>query len=166
MLVQYEYTQGYLFSALESAPKLFDHLLSGLSDAEADRRPDPDRFTIREVMAHLADWEDVFLQRMRRIRDEDRPTLEGYDEGQWAIDHNYASTNPFDQARLFGERRAKMVGFLRACGPDDWQRVGNRPEIGLISLEGLTLLVCLHDTYHLHQIVDIRDGHPGENRPT
>ena len=156
MLVQYEYTKGYLFTALESSPRLFEHLLRGLTDVEADRRPDPQRFTIREVMAHLADWEDVFLTRMRRICDEDWPVLEGYDEGQRAVDHGYASANPFEQIRLFAERRAKMVAFLRERAPDDWQRVGDRPEIGRITLEALALLVPLHDTYHLRQVADTR----------
>ena len=33
----------------------------------ADRKPDPERFTIREVVAHMADWEGVWLERARRV---------------------------------------------------------------------------------------------------
>ncbi len=158
MLVEYEYTKGYLFTALESAPGLFEHLLRGLTNEEADQRPDPDRFTLREVMAHLADWDEVFLTRMRRICDEDRPLLEGYDEGRRAIEHDYVSTNPFEQTRLFAERRAKMVAFLRSRTPDDWRREAVRPEIGLVTLEALALLVPLHDAYHLRQVADARSA--------
>ena len=44
-------------------------------------------------MAHLADWELVFQQRLTRMRSEDNPMRPGYDVGQWAIDHGYAQTD-------------------------------------------------------------------------
>jgi hypothetical protein len=156
MLVQYSYAQNYLFTALSAAPDLYDHLLIGLMPEEADRRPDPNRFTIREIMAHLADWDQVLLTRMTRICEEDIPLLEGYNEGQWAIDHNYAATDPLEQARLFRERRTQMVAYLRDRSAADWDRAGNRPEIGLVTLEGIALLIPLHDTYHLSQIAEWR----------
>ncbi|MBV9868505.1 MAG: DinB family protein [Abitibacteriaceae bacterium] len=152
MLVDYPYTRKYLFTALEAAPDLFDHLLKGLTEAEADRRPDPERFTIREIMAHLADWDAVFLARMTRVRDEDEPTIEGYDEGQRAIDLYYDRTDPTEQSRLFRERRVQLVKFLRSLEAADWQRACLRPEIGRLTFEGMALLVPLHDTYHLEQV--------------
>ncbi len=158
MLVEYPYARNYLFTALASAPALFNHLLSGLTDEEADRQPDPDRFTIREVMAHLADWEPVFLERLSRMRAEDRPTLPGYDEGQWAIDHNYAQTDWREQGSLFAERRAALVTFLHLCAPGDWPRTADRPEIGTLTLEAQALLIPMHDTYHLRQIAEWRAG--------
>lgn len=158
MLIEYPYAQNYLFTALESAPDLFDTLLHGLTEEEADRRPDPERFTIREIMAHLADWEPVFLGRLHRICAENVPVLEGYDEGQWAIDHDYAHTDPLAQSRLFRARRAEMVAFLRERSPADWQRRGDRPEIGMVTVEAIALLIPLHDLYHLRQIAQMR-GH-------
>lgn len=157
MLTQYPYAQRYLFTALESAPALFDHLLRGLAKGEADFRPDPERFTIREVMAHLADWETVFRERMARTRSENQPTLPGYDEAQWAINHDYARTDLGEQTRLFGERRAQMLAFLRSCQVDEWQRAADRPEIGLLTLEAQATLVALHDTYHLQQVAQWRE---------
>jgi hypothetical protein len=61
MLVEYSYTQRYLFTALESTPFLFTQSLRDLTSHEADLRPDPQRFSIREIMAHLAHWEEIFL---------------------------------------------------------------------------------------------------------
>jgi len=152
MLVQYPYTQNYLFNALAAAPDLFDNALARLTAKEADRRPDPERFTIREIMAHLAEWESVFLMRMQRLCDEHEPVLEGYDEWAWVTEHNYAATDPVEQNRLFRERRGEIIKFLRARHLDDWSRSGLRPEIGMITLEGIALLIPLHDTYHLHQV--------------
>jgi hypothetical protein len=152
MLVQYPYTQNYLFTALEAAPDLYEIALKDLTAEEADRRPEPERFTIREIMAHLAEWEEVFLLRMQRMVNEEHPTLEGYDEGAWAIEHNYAATDPREQLTHFRERRARIVDFLRARTPTDWERSGLRPEIGVVTVEAIALLMPLHDIYHLKQI--------------
>lgn len=156
MITEIPYARNYLFTALEAQPELFAKALAGLTTEEADRRPDPNRFNIREVMAHLAEWEGVFLNRMQRIVEEDRPTLPGYDEGVWAIEHDYASKDPLDQLSLFKEGRQKMVAYLRDRTTADWQRTGDRPEIGVITLEALTLLIPLHDTYHLQQVYQWR----------
>lgn len=146
----------YLLGALEAAPDLFDVAVAGMTDREADLRPDPQRFTLREALCHVADWENVFLERLVRIRDLDTPALQGYDEGQWAIDHDYAHQDWREQIRLIGERRPRIVSLLRALSPDDWERAGNHCEIGPITLETLATLIALHDTYHLRQIADYR----------
>jgi uncharacterized damage-inducible protein DinB len=155
------YRRSYLLGALDAAPELFDHLLEGLSDAEADRRPDPDRFTIREALAHLADWEDIFRERMRRTRDEDTPTLPGYDEGEVAREGNYDARDWREQARLFRERRAQMSALLESLTPEQWRRTADRPEIGTLTLADMAHLVALHDTYHLRQIAAYRRGFEG-----
>ncbi len=157
MLTEYPYARNYLFTALEAAPALFGHLLRGLTEQEADRRPDPERFTIREVMAHLADWEPVFLDRLTRMRAEDHPILPGYDEGQRAIDRGYAQTDWHAQGLLFAERRRETLAFLQSCAPQDWGRAADRPEIGVLTIEAQALLIPLHDTYHLRQVAQWRE---------
>lgn len=156
MLIEFPYAQRYLFTALHSAPDVFDRLLDGLTPAEADYRPDADRFTIREVIAHLAEWEPIFLERIRRICQEEVPLLEGYDEEALAIEHDYAHSDVWVQARLFRERREELVTFLQSLTPEQWHRLGNRPEIGMVSIEGIALLIPLHDTYHANQIGEYR----------
>jgi hypothetical protein len=90
--------------------------------------------------------------RMQRLCDEHEPLLEGYDEWSWVTEHNYAATDPIEQSHLFRERRAEIIKFLRTRHLDDWSRSGLRPEIGMITLEGIALLIPMHDTYHLHEI--------------
>ncbi len=157
MLLHYPYAQSYLFAALDSGPALLGASVHGLTDAEADFRPDPARFTIREALAHLADWEPVFLERLTRMRDEDHPTLPGYDEGQWAIEHDYARSCWQEQRDLFAERRRALASVVRSLTPEDWQRTAHRPEIGVLSMQDLALLIPLHDLYHLRQIADWRE---------
>ena len=157
MLLSYPYAQSYLFSALEYAPALLAGALVGLTDAEADFRPDPARFSLREVVAHLADWDPVFSERLTRMQREDHPTLPGYDEGAWAIEHNYADSDWREQLALFTDRRRALMEQVRAFAPNDWARTGDRPEIGVLSIQDLTMLIPLHDLYHLRQVREWRE---------
>ena len=110
------------------------------------------------MIAHLADWEPIFLGRMKRICEEDAPVIAGIDEGQLAIDNEYDKTDPTERIGLFRKRRAELIAFLQERKPNEWNRTGNRPEIGIITLEALAVLPIIHDTYHLKQILDIRNS--------
>ncbi len=144
----------YLLAALAGTPDVLDGLLKELpsGDARWDRRPDPERFTLREIVAHLADWEPIFLMRMTRIRDEEEPFLEDYDEGQLAIEHDYAHSDPQAELRRFREGRAAFVSFLKSLPEAAWERSGNRDTIGTISQEGMAVLALGHDGYHTQQV--------------
>jgi hypothetical protein len=55
MLVEYTGARYYLLNALKSAPDIFGFLIDGLTEEAVDFRADAARFSIREVMAHLAE---------------------------------------------------------------------------------------------------------------
>jgi uncharacterized damage-inducible protein DinB len=141
----------YLLAALEATPELLEAALDGLTDEAADRRPDPQRFTLREMTAHLADWESIFAERMGRTRDEDEPTLPGLDEEQMAVERDYAHADWRAKLAEFGEGRARMLALLHGLPLDAWDRVAHRTEIGPLTLEGQAVLVSAHDVYHLRQ---------------
>ena len=142
----------YLLLDLECAPAVLARLLADVTDPAAwDRRPDPDRFTLREMVAHLADWDGVFLGRMTQTRDEENATLRGLDEGQVAIDHDYAHAAPQECLMRYEAGREKIVAFLRALSPEQWGRVGTHTEVGPISLETQAVLIAVHDGYHRQQ---------------
>lgn len=148
-----ERAHHYLRHGLAATPVVLERLLSGTTPQDHDRRPDPERFTIREAVAHLADWEGVWLERMQRIKTEE-PFLPGYDEGQWAIDHDYAHSDLVEQTRKFRDGRAAILAFLAELAPADWERTGNHQEAGVLTLESLAVMILGHDGYHLRQVTD------------
>ena len=153
----------YLLIDLESAPDVLAKLLDGVSNpAVWDARPDPERFTLREVVAHLADWDRVFLGRMTQTRDTDQPTLQGIDEGQVALDNDYAHADPHESLARYKENRAEIAEFLRALSPEQWQRSGSHTELGPITLEAQAALIAFHDGYHRQQVVCYVSGESAE----
>lgn len=151
-----EYVRSYVLHGLAATPHTFDTLLTGITDSELDARPDPVRFTLREVVAHMADWEGIWLVRIRRIATEDTPTLPGYDEGQWAIDHDYAHSDYREQLDKLASGRAQLVEYLRSLDGATWNRAGDRPEVGRMTIFEMAAMVLGHDGYHVRQILDYR----------
>ncbi len=144
----------YLLIDLESAPDVLSKMLETVTDPGVyDRRPDPERFTLREVLAHLADWDTVFLGRMTQTRDTERPTLQGIDEGQVASDNDYAHKDPAQSLTRHKANRAALTAFLRTLTPEQWERVGSHTELGPITLTAQAVLVGAHDGYHREQVV-------------
>lgn len=82
----------YVLNGLEAAPLVQARLLKDCT--EWDARPELDRFTLREMIAHLADWEVIWMDRVVRFTTEVHPYLESIDEGQIAIDNDYANLDP------------------------------------------------------------------------
>ncbi len=151
-------TRHYLMQGLAATPIIFESLLTGISEAELDNRPDPERFTLREVVAHMADWEGIWLERMVAMRDLDNPALPSYDEGQWAIDHDYAHADMTQELAKFRSAREKTVAFLETLSGEQWERPGVHSEMRSITIGALAALVLGHDGYHQRQIVEFRAG--------
>ena len=145
----------YLLIDLESAPDVLGKMLETVTNPSVyDRRPDPERFTLREVLAHLADWDTVFLGRLKQTRDDENPTLVGIDEGQVAIDNDYAHADPVASLTRYKANRAALVSFLQALSPAQWERIGNHTELGPITLSAQAILIGAHDGYHRQQVVE------------
>lgn len=145
----------YVLAGLEGAPDLLEYLLTALptDDPRWDYRPDPQRFTLREAVAHLADWESIFLERATRMRDENEPFIKDIDEGQVAIDNDYAHSDPHASLARFRAGRTALIAFLRALPEAAWERVGHRELVGSLTIEGQAVLILGHDGYHNHQVV-------------
>lgn len=139
----------YVLNGLEAAPLVQKKLLSGFTDWDAEI--DPDRFTPREMVAHLADWESIWMDRVHRFVHEDHPFLPSIDEGQIAIDHRYTAQDPLANLERYASRRTELLTLLRGLDEDSWARTGHREYIGDLTLFDLAAIVTGHDGYHLKQ---------------
>ncbi|MBC8138268.1 MAG: DinB family protein [Fibrella sp.] len=148
--------RAYLLAALDNTPATLFALLSHLpSDSPVwDTLPQPDRFSLREIVAHLADWEHVFRERFERTINEDRPVLPRPDLNERAEEKGYADADPQECLARFREVRPAMTNWLRSLPEDAWVRVAHLERIGDLSLEGLVILMAGHDSYHIKQVTE------------
>lgn len=157
----HSYIRKYLLAGLAATPDVLDALLKDVADGSPawDVRPDPERFTIREILGHLADWEPIWQARLIRIRDEEAPELPNVDEGQIAIDHHYAAQDCRANLLSFRKERKLLLHLLESLPDSAWDRIGLRtPGVGAVSLEAMAVMVLGHDGYHAHQIIQWLDA--------
>jgi hypothetical protein len=142
----------YLFPGLELAPLTYERLIGAIPELRWDEKIDPDRFTLREAIAHVADWEPILLERLRTAVESPGSAIEAYDEGQRALDMNYNQTAPLEQVGLFRQKRAETVRFLRGLSTEKWSNTFIHPERGEISVADLANMLLGHDHYHLEHL--------------
>jgi len=142
----------YLLSTLEIGPVVVRRLLDQVPKSRLDEALVEGRFTAREVIAHLADWEPIMRGRILSAATTPGATIEVFDEGEMAIKNGYAASDPWDQCDLFQRERHATATFVRSLDDDDWQQIAHHPERGPLSAEDLTNLLLGHDLYHIDQL--------------
>jgi hypothetical protein len=116
----------------------------------------PGKWSIREVMAHLADSELVGGFRLRMVLAHDRPALHGYDQDLWANRLRYREVYVRDALEQFTMLRRANLRLWQNLGPADLVRVGLHNERGEESLGHMRKLYAGHDLLHLRQLERIR----------
>jgi hypothetical protein len=147
---------AYIVAALENTPATLTALVGHLSaeDDAWNTQPDSDRFRLCEIVAHLADWEDVWKERIERALKEDKPHLLRPDINQRSEEKGYATANPQECLARFTEDRTALTAWLRSLPEDAWARIIHLDRMGNIPLEGLAALALGHDSYHLRQVAE------------
>jgi hypothetical protein len=107
-------------------------------------RPTPDRWTIHEIVIHIADSEANSYVRCRRFIAEPGSTVLGYDEREWAHDLDYHRQNIDDALELFKWLRHKSYTLIKALPDYVWSNTVNHTQDGIIPMD--TWL----DTYERH----------------
>jgi uncharacterized damage-inducible protein DinB len=146
----------YIVNALDNTPVMLTAQLSPLpaNDAAWDVRPDPDRFSLREIVAHLADWETIWLERFERALSEEAPLLPRPDITRRSEEQGYSNADPQECLTRFSEKRSALTARLRSLPEDAWERMAHLDRIGEIPLSGLAALALGHDSYHTRQVAE------------
>ena len=127
------------------------HALTGrLSTAEANTLPAPGKWSISNIVAHLADTEMVFAFRLRQTLAEQHPIIQPFDQDAWA--KRYAAYTPEAALALFTAARNWNLLFLTTVSQDDRHRPTTHPERGTMTFWTIVETMAGHDINHLRQL--------------
>jgi uncharacterized damage-inducible protein DinB len=129
---------------------------AGLGRDDLTARPIPGRWSLLEVLAHLADSEQAWCHRLKRVIAEDRPLLIGYDESRFAERLAYHDRDPEAELALIDAMRRQMAAILRRLAPGDWSRSGVHDERGLVTLGEMVRIEVEHVAHHLRFVHEKR----------
>lgn len=147
---------------LARTPALLRDSTDGLDDALLTTPEAPDKWSVVEVVQHLADSELVYGYRMRLIVAAERPPIPGYDQDAWAVRLGYRERRLEDALADLEAMRTMNLRFLRARSDAELDRIGLHAERGEESVRHLTRLLAGHDLVHLRQIERIKKAVSGE----
>ncbi len=146
-----------LVAALRATPARVAELARGLDAERLRRRPTEGEWSMKEVMAHLRDLErDLFLPRLRRILEEERPRFESFDPEAWARSRDHREGSFEADLEEFTAARARTLAFLEALPDSAVARVGLSGHFGPVTLAQYATHIADHDLEHLGQLRDCR----------
>lgn len=139
-------------ATFEGAPDRLARLLDGLDERTLSKRPAPKQWSMKEVLAHLADWEFVLGTRMRLVGALDRPVIHGYDQDQFVENLFVERATTGELLVAFAAVRAANVALLRRLPKSAWKRIGVHDERGEESIETMLVIYAGHDLIHEAQL--------------
>jgi hypothetical protein len=147
------YQQGRRpLTILSSTPRQIARLVQGVSTKRLSTRPGRGKWSVAEVLAHLADAELVTGFRMRLVLGSNRVSIQAFDQDVWADFSRYAKHNPrlsFDAYRI---QRERNIQLLKLLPKRMWKNFGMHSERGRETITRMTEMLAGHDLNHLMQI--------------
>ena len=138
---------------LEKTPAVLETLLLSTPPNVLDWKPSPERWAIREVLAHLVDIEKLFMERVRRILEEDTPHLPKFTPNGLLL--GGPSADAIERLARFGTLRNELIGLLKGAPASAAARIGVHEELGRVTLAQLVNELANHDLGHLRQIAEL-----------
>ena len=135
--------------------KKLERLIRGVSTAKLRKRPAPEKWSVSEILAHLADAEIVGGFRMRLILGAPGTPITAFDQDSWVLSGHYEKRDPHKSLELFRTLREANLALLKSLKPEQWKQYGMHSERGQESIEQLVRMFAGHDINHLRQVEGI-----------
>jgi len=152
-----------IINTLRATPDAVQAICAPLTDDQLRRRPagaaatDESGWSLLEIVCHLRDSDQEDGLRIRRLVEEDNPTLVPFDQEAWARDRNYNSDDP---KKALVAMRAMITGLayqLENLSEQQWARAGQHPERGAVSVLSIATQAASHHRDHLAQMRGVRE---------
>ena len=140
------------------APVKLATLIAGKSEDALRRTPAPGKWSVVEVIAHMAEDELATSWRYRQMLEHIGTPLPGFDQDEWARRGQYAQWDLRDALEMFRLLRAANVRLLEGLAEEEWAHWGTLAERGCLSVADLAGHMNGHDARHMAQIERILAG--------
>ena len=139
-------------SVQAATPKKIERLIRRMTPAQMRRRPAKGKWSISEILAHLADTELVGGYRIRTILSKSGTSIQAFDQDDWARDGQYARRDPKRSLATFRALRGANLSLLKSLKQRQWSNFGMHSERGKETIRHVVEMFAGHDLNHLKQI--------------
>jgi hypothetical protein len=143
------------FRIQQAAPRKLASLIRGKTKKRLARRPAPGKWSVAEIMAHLADAEVVVSWRLRQILAGNGVPLQAFDQDVWATTFDYAHQDVKQSLERYRILREHNLALLKSVPKKLWENYGVHQERGNESVAHIVRMMAGHDVNHLRQVEGI-----------
>jgi len=142
-----------IVTSLRANARVLAAQVADVTDAQARWRPHPDKWSILEVVTHLADEEvEDFRTRVELTLRSPEAAWPAIDPPGWAVERRYNEGSLEEALGRFLRERATSVAFLESLSDPDWERAHPHPRWGPIRAGDLLTSWVAHDHIHVRQL--------------
>lgn len=127
-------------------------LTQGLTPKQLRWQPEPGKWSIAEIVAHLADVEIVASWRMRSVLGSNGTPIQAFDQDAWASVFQYGKHDVKQSLEVFHVLRENNLAMLKALPHECWDHYGMHAERGKETIAHLARMFAGHDTNHILQV--------------
>lgn len=140
---------------IESYGAAYQQLVAALKDFPTEMwqfRPAPNRWTIHEIIIHIADSEANSYIRCRRFIAEPGQDVMAYDEEGWAKTLNYHKQSTDEALQLFKWLRLQSYNLIKTLPESTWANTVNHSENGIMTMDDWLHVYQRHIPHHIAQL--------------
>ena len=132
--------------------KKIERLIRGVPASKLRKRPAPDKWSVNEILAHLADTEIIVGFRIRLILGAPGSSFSAVDQDSAVTSGHYEKRDPRKSVELFRVVREANLSLLKSLTPEQWKHYGMHSERGQETIEHMVRMYAGHDLNHSKQI--------------
>ena len=128
-----------------------------MTPREIKTRPAANKWSLQEILAHLADVEEVGMRaRVAAMVEQDNPVLQLFDQEKRAVELHYERQDYKKSFESFARQRRANVRWLRTLKPAQLKRQGRHEVVGEITASEMIYEWAFHDLGHIKQILEVK----------
>lgn len=149
--------------AADKSPREIAKAVSGLPEKIMRYKPAPNKWSIWQILGHLADVEILYAHRFRQMLGDKKPVIAPMDVDDWANNLCYEDENPAELIAAYGLNRHRTLQLLRRLKPDDLEKSAFHPELQRpVTVAEYVEKIATHGANHLAQIERLKKEAAGK----
>jgi uncharacterized protein (TIGR03083 family) len=141
---------------LEAQGAEIRRLCAGLEEDAIAKRPASGKWSVKEVLAHIARIQEVFEGRLEALLTQEKPPIVSYSPERDADFEAVAAKTSPELLKLFDAGRARLVARLIALSPEQWHRAGTHPDYPSYDVHFCMEYMAHHEAHHIYQMFERR----------
>lgn len=130
--------------------------IENVEESFLEQRPIPHKWSIREHLAHLARYQEIFLTRLEVILKEESPSLERYKAENDPGFQEWCHFSVTEIIKKITSGRLEIIERIKQLSEQQIQQIGIHPKLGPMNLEDWTSFFLLHEAHHTYAIFGLK----------